>query len=96
MLMPPTPIIAGNGPLPVVGYVMVGENVMVLAPSVTVMARVVPENVAVTDVGSGGIIPSSSDCNNEEISALRHVQSLVVTTLEPSANVNGSGSAVLL
>jgi hypothetical protein len=60
MKMPPIPIIAGNGAVPVVGYVMVGENVMDLPPSVTVMVSVEPEKEAVTDVGSAGIIPSSS------------------------------------
>lgn len=86
----------GKGAVPVEGYVMVGANEMDLPPSVTVIVRVVPENEAVTDCGVPGITPSSSCCRSVLISALRQAQSAVVTTFAPFANVNGSGSAVLL
>ncbi|KAJ7336380.1 hypothetical protein DFH08DRAFT_1083153 [Mycena albidolilacea] len=79
MLMPPTAIIAGNGPLPVVGYVIIGENVIVLPPFVTVMARILVAN----DAQRGDLRFTTS-------------QSPVVTTLETSANVNGSGGVFIV
>lgn len=94
--IPPIPMMAGKGAVPVDGYVMVGAKEIDFPPSVTVMVRVVPEKEAVTDCGVPGIVPSSSICRRVLTSALRHAQSAVVTTFEPPAKVNGSGSAVLL
>jgi hypothetical protein len=73
---------------------MLTEKEMVLPPSDTVMLRLLPEKLAVTDDGLGGRVPSSYFWSNLLISACRQVQSALLETLPPPWKVKGSFSAL--
>lgn len=84
-------MMAGKGPVPLVGLLMVTEKETDLPPSEAVMDRVLPEKVADTEDGLGGRVPSSYFWNSWLISALRHSHRFLLVTLDPEVKVKGSG-----
>jgi hypothetical protein len=94
--MPPTPIIAGYGALPVDGRVTVEVNEIDFPPLDTLTTMFPPLTDPVTVDLAGVFTPSSKFCSSAAISARRHVQSLLWVIRVAVIDVKGSGSDAMV